>query len=238
MIERRSDVKDAIAQRIIWCFWTGDNDMSGQRRQCLDNMAQTTECNVVLVTKATLENFLCPGQLLHPAYQSLSETHMADYLRSYFLFHYGGGYSDIKMQTGSWISSFKSMQTDLECIGVGYREVPGGVPLHLKTPSGSPLSACWRELIGNGAYIFRPNTEFLRLWFARLHQVLDDKFGLLELHPARFPQDSRGAVHDGTVSGYPLSWSEILGDIFLPICYQFRGKVMNTLPPPVFHGYR
>jgi hypothetical protein len=212
--------------------------MSEQRRQCLDNMAQTTECNVVLITKATLENFVRPGYPLHTAYQSLSETHMADYLRAYFLFHYGGGYSDIKMQTGPWVSSFKSMQADLTLMGVGYREVPGGVPLHLKTPSGSPLSACWRELIGNCAYIFRRDTDFMRLWIAHLHHVLDEKADLLKLHPARFPQDFRGAVYDGTVSGYPLSWSEILGDIFLPICYQFSGKVMNTLPPPVFHGYR
>ena len=212
--------------------------MSRQRRQCLDNMIETTECEVVLVTKGTLRNFLCPSHPLHTAYLSLTETHRADYLRAYFLFHYGGGYSDIKFQTGSWAACFRSMQAHQELMGIGYREVPGGVPLHLKTPSGTPLSACWRELIGNGAYIFRRDTDFVRLWFTRLHQVLDEKSGLLKLHPARFPQDFRGAVHDGTVSEYPLLWSEILGDIFLPICYQFSGKIMNMLPPPVFRGYR
>ena len=237
-IERRSDVKDAIAQRIVWCFWTDDNDMSDQRRQCLDNMAQATECNVVLVTKATLVNFLCPGHPLHTAYQSLSATHRADYLRAYFLFHYGGGYSDIKMQTGSWIDSFENMETHQQLTAVGYREVPGGVPVHLTTESGSPLSVCWQLLIGNGAYIFRRDTEFLRLWFTRLHRVLDKRSRDLKLHPARFAQDCRGIEHNGTVSEYPLRWSEILGDIFHPICYQFRDEVMNTLPTPVFHGYR
>jgi hypothetical protein len=237
-IERRSDVQDAIAQRIVWCFWTGDNEMSDQRRQCLDKMAQGTECNVVFVAKTTLANFVCPSHPLHPAYQWLSATHRADYLRAYFLFHYGGGYSDIKMQTGSWVDSFETMEAHKQLTGIGYREVPGGVPGHLTTESGSPLGECWPVLIGNGAYIFRRDTEFLRLWFTRLHQVLDLRSRDLMLHPARFPQDYRGVEHGGSVSEYPLWWSAILADIFHPICYQLRNEVMNTLPMPVCRDYR
>ena len=238
MIECRSDIKDAIARRIIWCFWTGDNEMSDQRRRCLDNMEKTTRCNVVLVTKATLNDFLCPEHPLHAAYPQLSETHMADYLRAYFMYHYGGGYADIKMQTGPWVESFEAMEAHQDIIGIGYRELPGGVPGYLRTESGSPLSACWQLLIGNGAYIFRRDTDFLRLWFARLHQVLDEKSHALKLHPARFPQDFGGARYNGTISEYPLVWSEILADIFHPLCYRFSENIMNTLPPPVFQNYR
>jgi hypothetical protein len=136
------------------------------------------------------------------------------------------------MQTGSWVESFEAIEANREMIGIGYREVPGGVPLYLRTESGSPLSACWRLLIGNCAYIFRRDSDFLRLWFARLHQVLDEKSPALQLHPASFPQDN------STASEYPLLWSGILGDIFLPLCYRFSEKFMNTLPPPVFHDYR
>jgi hypothetical protein len=238
VIERRSDVKDAIAQRIIWCFWTGDNAMSDQRKQCLDSIEQTTECEVVLVTKATLVNFLHPGHPLHIAYPWLSETHRADYLRAYFLYHYGGGYADIKMQTGSWIKSFEDMEANRGLIAVGYPEVSYGVSGYLTTESGDQLSAYWRLLIGNCAYIFRRNTDFMRLWFDRLHGILDERCDALKLHPARFPQDFQGAEHNGTVSGYPLFWSEILGDIFSPMCYQFRDNIMNTLPTPVFYAYR
>jgi hypothetical protein len=142
------------------------------------------------------------------------------------------------MQTGSWVESFEAMEANQDMIGIGYKEVPGGVPLYLKTESGSQLSACWRLLIGNCAYIFRRDTDFLRLWFARLNRVLDEKSDALKLHPARFPQDFRGARHNGTVSEYPILWSEILGDIFLPLCYQFSEKIMNTLPAPVFRDYR
>ena len=59
-----------------------------------------------------------------------------------------------------------------------------------------------------------------------------------QTHPARFPRDFRGALHNGTRSEYPISWSEILGDIFLPICYEFSEKIKNTLPQPVFHDYQ
>jgi hypothetical protein len=136
------------------------------------------------------------------------------------------------MQTGSWVESFEAMEANQEMIGIGYREVAGGVPTYLRTESGSPLSACWQLLIGNCAYIFRRDTDFLRLWFWRLHRVLDEKSLALKLHPACFPQDNSPA------SQYPLLWSEILADIFSPLCYQFSEKLMNTLPSPVFHDYR
>ena len=153
------------------------------------------------------------------------------------MYHYGGGYSDIKMQTGSWVESFEAMEAHPEMIGIGYREVPGGVPGYLRTPSGSPLGPCWRMMIGNGAYIFRRDTDFLSLWFDRLHRVLDGKSHALKLHPARIPRDRTGATHEGTVSEYPLVWSEILADIFSPLCYQFSENLMNTLPPPIFSNY-
>jgi hypothetical protein len=65
-----------------------------------------------------------------------------------------------------------------------------------------------------------------------------EKSGALKLHPARFPQDFQGVECDGTVSEYPLFWSEILGDIFSPMCYEFRNHIMNTLPTPLFYAYR
>jgi hypothetical protein len=95
-----------------------------------------------------LGDFLCPDHRLHTAYPLLSQTHMADYLRAYFMHHYGGGYADIEMQTGSWIESFEAMEAHPEMIGIGYRETPGGVPSYLRTQSGSPLAPCWPMMIG------------------------------------------------------------------------------------------
>lgn len=233
-IKSRHGIKDPIAQRIIWCFWTGMNPMSEQRRRCFESMAASTECSITLITPENLAEFISPDHPLHPGYEALSPTHRSDYLRTYFLYVYGGGYSDIKMQTGSWLASFEALEAHPEMFGIGYKEYSYGVPAHLMTASGIPLSHYWELLIGNGAYIFRGGTGFTKEWFAGLHQVMDKKLDVLVQYIARFPHDTTGAVHDE----YPVSWSEVLGDIFHPICFKYFNRLMNTLPPPRFIDYR
>ena len=61
---------------------------------CLDSFYSNSSCDVVLVTSDNLSSWLVSA--LHPAYTYLSFTHRADYLRCYFMHHYGGSYSDIK----------------------------------------------------------------------------------------------------------------------------------------------
>lgn len=237
-IKSRHDIKDAIAQRILWCFWTGTSPMSEQRRRCLESMERSTQCNVVLVTQESLNAFISPDRPLHPGYASLSETHRADYLRTYFMHLYGGGYSDIKFQSGPWLPSFEALEARPEMFAVGYKEYSYGVPSYLNTPAGAPLSDHWELLIGNGAYIFRRRTYFTEDWVLGLRKVMDRKLDALRQHPARFPQDTTGAVYQGVESSYPLRWSEVLGDIFHPLCYKYSDKLLNTLPPPVFNDYR
>ncbi len=81
---------DYINERVIFTFWTGDNVMSESRARCFNLLESSTQCRVILVTKDNLSKYV---KNLHPAYQYLSETHKADYLRTYFMNHYGGGYS-------------------------------------------------------------------------------------------------------------------------------------------------
>uniref|UniRef100_A0A6C0I4I0 Uncharacterized protein n=1 Tax=viral metagenome TaxID=1070528 RepID=A0A6C0I4I0_9ZZZZ len=84
------------SDNIIYCFWTGDNKMSNARIECLNNLRTVSECNVLLITKDNLSNYILNDVPLHPSFNYLSETHKADYLRTYFMNFYGGGYSDIK----------------------------------------------------------------------------------------------------------------------------------------------
>jgi hypothetical protein len=92
--------------RNIYCFWTGTNIMSQQRRECLEHVKSVTECNVNALFKEDIPKYILPEHPLHPGYEYLSETHKTDYLRTYFMNFYGGGYTDIKRQSGSWRKSF------------------------------------------------------------------------------------------------------------------------------------
>jgi hypothetical protein len=209
----------------IYAFWTGKNEMSEARKNCLENLKKVSECNVILVTPDNLKDYIKPDHPLHESYQYLSETHKADFLRTYFMNFLGGGYSDIKKTTHSWKKSFDDLASSDKWI-CGYKEVPGGVAY-------DPLHDKWEELVGNGAYICKPNTQLTNEWYAEMIKLLDSKLEELKLHPAKGPQNMVGS---GT--GYPIEWNEMLGRIFHRVSYKYKDKIMNTLPISIFGGYR
>ena len=209
----------------IFCFWTGNTPMSENRQNCLTQL-NTTECNSVLVTPANLGDFVLQGHPLHSAYAYLSETHKADYLRTYFVHHYGGGYADIKYQTGSWRSSFDRLLSSDAYI-LGYAEEKETDIAY------TPVSHAWRELIGNGAYICKPKTPLTSMWYDEMMKLLDEKLPLLQSHPASHPRDAKE-----TGSGYPLEWNEMLGRIFHRVCSLYVSFLLRGLPRPVFYNYQ
>jgi FkbM family methyltransferase len=217
-----------VVPRRLFTFWTGYNPMSENRKKCLNNLRNNTDANVLLIDVYNYEDYILQIAPLHPAFPYLSETHKADYLRAYFMHYYGGGYSDIKYATGSWLASFDEM-SDPGNINIicGYKEIgPHGVPV-------AELREHWEALIGGGCYIAKPNTEFTKKWYNRMVEVLDKKLEALKQNPAKHPQD---CSEEGT--GYPLAWQEILGVIFHRVCYEERDKISQSLPILLFHSYR
>lgn len=209
----------------IYVLWTGTNEMSQARKNSLENLREVSECNIILINSSNLSNYIKPEYPLHEAYQYLSETHKADYLRTYLMNFYGGGYSDIKKTTGSWKSSFDELANSDKWI-CGYPEIEGGVGYE-------PLNDHWRELIGNGAYICKPNTPLTNEWYNSMISLLDTKLEQLKIHPASFPQEK---AEDAT--GYPIEWNEMLGRIFHKVIYKYKERIMNTLPVSIFTNYR
>lgn len=210
----------------IYCFWTGDNKMSVAREACLQNLKIVTGCHVLLITKQNLNEYILPDYPLHPAYEYLSETHKSDYLRTYFMNFHGGGYSDVKFATGNWEKSFMELNNDPQYWICGYKEIKGGVAYE-------PVADKYEELIGNGAYICKPQTPLTIEWYNEMIKLLDTKLEKLKENPSKHPRD----YYDGRNSFYPIGWNEMLGQIFHRISYKYRKHLMNTLPMPLFYGY-
>ena len=210
--------------KVVYCFWTGDNKLTSKRKSCLDSIIKNIGVPVILLTKKELDNYILPDYPLHEAYQYLSEVHKADYLRTYFMHHYGGGYTDIKKTTQDWNMYFDKLNNS-DKWALGYQEIRGGVA------SGNPkLYNAYKELIGNGSYIFRKNTSFTNEWINRLHNKLDEKLELLKLNPAIDYRDKHGrTLTDGSISKYPLAWAEILGSLFCEVNYKYRKHVLNDM---------
>ena len=149
--------------------------------------------------------------------------------------HYGGGYTDIKVTTASWVKHFIELMSS-EHLLCGYQEKS-----FLDTARGRGiikdiwLAINYRYLVGNGAYICKPNTVFTQTWMNKVNSILDIKLELLARFPAHDPRDFfHKKLHDNKISRYPLRWTEICGEVFHPLCLQYRNRILKHLPAPSF----
>lgn len=207
----------------IYVFWTGNNTLSHNRKESLEQLIKVSGCEIILVTPQNLQSFILPTEPLHPAYEYLCLTHKADYLRTYFMNFYGGGYSDIKKTRGSWVSAFDELNNDDTKWVIGY-------PEELWSLTYKPYRQLAEYLIGNCAYICKPNTLFTNKWYNAMMRLMDEKFEALKESPARHPQDS----YESSNGRYPIRWEEMLGDIFHRQVFQYHNNVLYTLPSCVF----
>lgn len=215
------NVSLCIQPRTIFSFWTGTNPITENRRRAL-----TTIPNVTLITPENLNDFILQSEPLHPAFQYLSETHKSDYLRTYFMHFYGGGYADIKTQRGSWDLCFTKMASG-RFYACGYKERKPGDIAHPE------YMQYWDKLIGNCSYIVRPYSDFTKEWYNTMITFLDSVYPTLSANPARHSRD-RAELR----TGYPIGWNQMLGRIFHPLTYKYRDNILQELPVPDFNNYR
>lgn len=219
--------------KVLWCFWTGTNTMSPNRYNCLKTM-NNSGLEVILVTPSNLHRYILPEAPLHEGYQYLSETHKSDYLRAYFMHFYGGGYSDIKNTTQSWNQAWNDLNTNKKMYANGYREVGSYGVAQLEDPTLTRiLRANWKELNGNGCYIFRSRTWFTMQWYTSVLKVMDSKLEQLKQYPSKHPQQVYSEEYP-----YPFRWAELLAEIYHPLCWKFRYNILQTVPMPSFVDYR
>jgi hypothetical protein len=223
------ELSDPIKNKLIFIFWTGTNEMSFRRVHCINALKEQTGCNIRLVNVDNLHEYILEGHPLHPAYEFLSETHKCDYLRTYFMYHYGGGYSDIKIPNGSWVKAFEELENDPEIWVNGYHETNSDAIAY------RPAAHLWEKLPGNGAYVIRSKTEFVKEWFERQKGVLDEKLEALRENPSTQPDCCIEYV-PGTK--YPLHWNELLGRIFHEVASKHTERILFSIPMPDFNFYR
>jgi len=218
-------------ERRIFCFWPGSNEMSKNRMDSLKSLRDRTGVEVVLVTPENLDKFIQSDFPLHKGFQYLSAVHKSDYLRCYFMHHYGGGYSDIKSPVNNWESSFNKLERKTDKWIIGYREIGKRGAARVEHPTLSiDLVKNWHYLIGNGAYICRSYTPFTADWYNELHHRMDVYYQQLSDFPGNIMGDN---------DGYPIPWTGILGQIFHPLCLKYMDKIIySNKIKPVLRNYR
>lgn len=219
---------------IIYAFWTGTNPMTPNRIKNLDLMKEVLEVPVQLITPKNLGDYItdCP---LHPGYQYLSETTKSDYLRTYFMYHHGGGYADIKVYYDSWKSEFDTMQVNPRIDVIGARESPDGIG-----ECNSFLRPIAEKLIQSGYFIMRKGCLHAEMMWKVTQQLMDNKFNELKDNPARdyrdhyYKQlfDEHGEMYR---SKFPFNWGDLYGNISHRVCAllvsNFPNSYSYTLSP-------
>lgn len=223
----------SLYRRRIFLFWTGDNEMSLNRKRCLASLYANSSCEVVLINRHNLSQWLVTD--LHPSYPYLSYTHRADYLRCYFMHHYGGGYSDIKACRFDWNPYFNQLFSSPSQFMCGYRESRA---MDVGSFS-NDIRRAYQSLPGMGHFIFKPNTPLTFKWISHVHSCLDPLVDRLVKYPGTYhPRAVLGGVHGRELlpkiryfgSRYPLHWNSILGRILHPITFNFIDYLCLSMP--------
>jgi len=214
---------------VIYVFWTGNNAMSENRLAGVNSLIEKSGVEVKVITTQNLDSFILTDYPLHPAYEYLSLVHKSDYLRCYFMHHYGGGYADIKKCTKSWISAFEQLQNSDKWL-LGYREIKSRALAKVDGQIGADMKRHFLFVIGNCAYIYRPYSPFTQDWYQELHKRMDNYEQALVQNPGNVM---------GNNEGYPIPWTNILGDIFHPLCLKYMDKLyFSNIIKPIFTNYR
>lgn len=204
--------------------------MSENRKKNLDIIQATLKtAELVLVTPQNIHDYILESHPLHPCYEYLSLVHKSDYLRAYFMHHYGGGYLDIKKITTDWTAAFDDLESNAEKWAIGYPESHSKDVARLTGRLGHDLRKYHKQLVGNGAYIFRSTSPFTYEWLHEQERRLDYFFPQAE----RFSGGERGEI-----VGYPISWQDLLGRVFHPLCLKHNNRIMfDSNLKPEFTDY-
>lgn len=187
------DYSGEKAPEVIYCFWTGDNPLTENREKGIQALEKNAGVPVKLITPQNLPEYIKPDFPLHKGYELLSLTMRSDYLRCYFMHHYGGGYADIKPFAHSWKPAFKKLNNKEDQYAIGYPELlHGGIApakhrfiennvyedydMMLSTENliHKDLTRYTPLLIGNCGFICKPNTPVTTEWYYEVHRRMDE----------------------------------------------------------------
>lgn len=215
---------ESKVDRVIYCFWTGENEMSENRKKGYQSLVDHSGVEVKLITPQNLHEYILPEYPLHEGYDYLSLNHKSDYLRCYFAHFYGGGYCDIKSIKNSWSDSFDRIINSDKWL-LAYTQFNR---LSLSKGQGknidNDLRYYYKLCLGTGAYINKSDTKFTSEWYIELEKRMDEKLEQLKMNPG----DMKGRN-----KGYPFSLLEVSTQIMCPLNLKYNNKLIhdNTVLP-------
>lgn len=231
-LHRDADIDQVAANSEVpnrlWCFWTGDNPLTPNRERALRSMRQSNpDLELTLVTPTNLETYVVDGSPLHPAYTLLSTNHRSDYLRAYFMHHYGGAYADIKPASVGLASAIEQVRSNPQLWVLGPNDPDLNLVGNLFGPVGRDTRRNHARIASVAAMVAWSHTPLTAEWLNEVERRVSYHARDLERNPATDPF--------GTEGKYPVTWIGLGADIFQPLQLKYLGHVRidNSLLPSI-----
>ena len=215
---KKENVRLEQAKEIIFVFWTGNNELTENRKVGLNSLIDNAGIEIKLITPKNLNDYILPEYPIHKGYDYLSLIQKSDYLRCYFMLHYGGGYADIKPCLCSWKKLFEKLNANNLKWALGVREkFMGSVP-KIEGRIGEDLKMYYNYLISNGGFIYKANSPICKEWMKEIHKRMDFYLPELKKNP--------GGIYDE--NNYPIPWAYLAGHIMHPLILKYNEKVIYS----------
>jgi len=209
--------------------------MSAERSDSLEVLRQRSDLEIVLVTEENIGEYLLDSDPLPEEFFFLSATHKSDFLRSYFMFHHGGAYSDVKPYSFQWSRHLERLERSNRAF-IGQRQTKlRGLSVRARMPH-------W-NYVCDSYFAFKPHTAFALEWKKRVNERVGFHSDQLKKNPGTYhPRATRsgimgvppGSQIGSEPRGYPFGWMDLQGKIFHPLQYEFRGTFLRGLPQQAF----
>lgn len=227
--------------QVVFVFWFNHKNtlppMSLNRFNALKSLIKNIGVPVIIITHENLGCFIKKNYPIHPGFQYLTGNHKSDYLRTYMLHHYGGGYHDIKFREKSWEHEWDRFE-DKEIWIIGRRELKPDCIGH--PPGENWVKKEYKKLVTMSWIICRRNTEYTRTLMKMLNDTLDKHLEQLIKHPAKIPRgyNPNDLANIDPEYPYPLRWLELMGEHFHPLMLKCTEHICFGLPDVVYKRYK
>jgi hypothetical protein len=194
--------------------WFGSK-MSKNREDAFNSLKSNIGVPYMFINNDNVYQYQHKKYPYHKAFKYLSGNHKSDYLRSYLLHHYGGGYHDIKYRDLSW----KNQWNDFKDPNVWIKS----------------RREKYNQIGTMGWVICRPNTKYTKELLNLIHKKLDENYYYLKKNSSKnqnqifYREQPFSKVNDKKDS-YPLRWLEIMGEHFHLLMYKYKKHLIFGLP--------
>ena len=223
---------DGFQARLLFTFWAGLNPLTANRERSLRILIRNCGIELKFIELGELRNWEIPSKPFHPGLKFLSPNHRSDYLRGYFMYHYGGAYVDlkpIKLRFGRFFRKLAQSRAEFCGSPEWFEDAVAG---------DSVMKSAYSEFASNGIFIFKKMTPFAREWLTRSERLLDYKYDSLVIcHEKQFGRAElplESSPHFDflkTPPDYPLRWAELMGEIFHQLQWERKSSFILSLPP-------